>query len=258
MRRETFPVSGPLRIELKLPAGEVDIEAVETTEAVVELEPLRDAERAVENARVELRGDELRVEVRDRRVSSAEVRVHVTAPVGSALSSSTASADVSTRGRLGAADLKTASGDLELEQVAALRVKAASGDVSAEHVTGDARVQIASGDVELKRLLGQAEIASASGDVRIGQAEKALTVKTASGDQEIDSVAGGRVELASASGDVRLGIRKGSRVFIDARSASGEVESELNVTDEPEEDESPLVELKVTTMSGDIRLVRAP
>jgi hypothetical protein len=30
------------------------------------------------------------------------------------------------------------------------------------------------------------------------------------------------------------------------------------MTDGPEDDESALVELKVTTMSGDIRLLRAP
>jgi DUF4097 and DUF4098 domain-containing protein YvlB len=258
VRREAFAVSGPLRLELKVSAGEIEVEAVETAEAAVELEPLRNGEQAVEEARIELRGDELRVEVGKRRFSTAEVRVHVIAPVGSTLSSATASADLSARGGLGEAELKTASGDVELERVAALRAKAASGDVAVERVDGDVRVQIASGDLKLGHALGPVEVSSASGDVHVGEASAGLKVQTASGDQEIDSVAGGRVELTSASGDVRVGIRRGSRVFIDARSASGEVESELEMTDGPEDDESPLVELKVTTMSGDVRLVRAP
>jgi DUF4097 and DUF4098 domain-containing protein YvlB len=258
MRRETFPVSGPLRLVLKVSAGEVEIEAVESPEAVVELEPIRNADQAVEEARVELRGDELRVEVRDRRFSSAEVRLRVTAPTGSALSSATASADLTARGTLGEAELKTASGDVELERVGALSVKSASGDVEAERVDGDARIQIASGDVQLERVAGRTEIASASGDVHVGEAEGPLDVRTASGDQEIDSVAGGRVELRSASGDVRVGIRQGLRVFVDVRSASGDVDSELDVGDDPGEDDGPLVELQVMTMSGDVALVRAP
>jgi DUF4097 and DUF4098 domain-containing protein YvlB len=256
MRRETFPVAGPLRLDLKLSAGEIDVEAVDTGEAVVELETLRGDERVVEEARVELRGDELRVEVRDRK-STAEVRLRVAAPSGSALTVATASADLATRGRFAEAELKSASGDLELEHVAALRVKSASGDVRAGEVDGEARVQIASGDVELARVAGDAEIAAASGDVRVGEAEGDVKVQSASGDQRVDSVSAGRVELTSASGDVRVGIRRGSRVFVDARSASGDVESELEIGDEPGDDEGPLVELKVTTMSGDIELVRA-
>jgi DUF4097 and DUF4098 domain-containing protein YvlB len=257
MRRETFPVSGPLRLEVKVPAGEVEVEALETDEAVVELEPLRNGERAVEEATVELRGDELRIEVHGRRFFSAEVRLHVTVPTGSTLSSDTASADLSARGRLGRADVKTASGDVELEQVDALSVKAASGDVEVERVEGDVRMQIASGDVELAHVGGAAEIASASGDIHVGEAGTALKVRSASGDQRVDSVAQGRVDLTSASGDVRIGVRKGASVWIDARSASGEVESELDVGDTPADDEGAAVELKVTTMSGDVEVVRA-
>jgi DUF4097 and DUF4098 domain-containing protein YvlB len=256
VRRETFAVSGPLNLDVKVPAGEVEIEAAETGEAIVELEPLGGSEQAVEEARIELRGDELRIEVRERR-GRGDVRLRVTAPPGSALGSATASADVTARGPLGDAELKTASGDLELERVAALRVKAASGDVAVGQVEGEARVQIASGDVELGQVRGQAEIASASGDVHVGEAEAGLKVQTASGDQEIGSVTEGRVELQSASGDVRVGIRRGSGVFVDVRSASGDVESELEFGDEPAGDDGPVVELKVTTMSGDVQLVRA-
>jgi hypothetical protein len=257
MRRETFAVTGPLRLELKLPAGELEIEAAETDEAVVELEPLGNGEEAVEDARVELRGDELRVEVRERRSSSALVRVRVTAPAGSALSAATASADLSAHGPLGDAELKTASGDVELERVAGLRVKAASGDVEVRHVEGDARIQTASGDLDLAEVAGAIEIASASGDVHVGRAGAAVEVRTASGDQHVDDVSEGRAELTSASGDVRVGIRRGSGVWIDARSATGDVTSELEVGDEPGERGGPVVELRVTTMSGDVEIVRA-
>ena len=37
MRRETFDITGPLALDIRVPSGEVEIEAAEGTEAVVEL-----------------------------------------------------------------------------------------------------------------------------------------------------------------------------------------------------------------------------
>ena len=84
-----------------------------------------------------------------------------------------------------------------------------------------------------------------------------FTVRTASGDQELRSVVEGKVELASASGDIRVGIKRGSRLWVDARSMSGDVSSELEVGDEASGQDGPLVELQVTAMSGDVSVVRA-
>ena len=191
------------------------------------------------------------------RGSSAEVRLVVRAPEGSTLLARAGSADVRTRGRLGDTELKLASGDAALDRVGALKAKLASGDLEARHVDGEARIESASGDVELAQLAGEGEIASASGDVHVVEAASGLKRRTASGDQSLDSVREGRVDLTSASGDIRVGIRKGSRLWVDARSSSGDVESELEVGDAPSDVEGPLVELQVTAMSGDVQVVRA-
>ena len=106
-------------------------------------------------------------------------------------------------------------------------------------------------------MAGDARVDSASGDVELGEAGGGVTVRTASGDQEVRSVAEGKVELASASGDIRVGIKQGSRLWVDARSMSGDVTSELEVGDEEPGEDGPLVELKVTAMSGDVQVVRA-
>jgi DUF4097 and DUF4098 domain-containing protein YvlB len=238
MRRETFPAPGPLRLDLSLPAGEIELEA-ETgadAEAVVELELMRGSEAAVEEARVELRGDELLVRVDH---PNAEVRLRLQVPEGSALRAKTASGDVRTRGRLGDTEVKSASGDVKLDAVGSLEAKIASGDLEVAQVDGDARVDSASGDVEL------------------GESRGGVTVRTASGDQQLRRVVEGRVELTSASGDIRVGIKQGSRLWVDARSMSGDVSSELEVGDEVPGDDGPLVELQVTAMSGDVQVVRA-
>ena len=236
MRRETFAAPGPLRLDLSLPAGEIELDAAPVAEAVVELELVRGSEAAVEEARVELRGDELVVKVDH---SHAEVRLRLQVPEGSALQAKTASGDVRARGRLGDADVKSASGDVKLDAVGSLEAKLASGDLEVAHVAGAARVD------------------SASGDVDLGETAAGVNVRTASGDQQVGSVAEGKVDLSSASGDIRVGIKRGSRLWVDARSMSGEVSSELEVGEDVPGDDGPLVELQVTAMSGDVQVVRA-
>ena len=88
-------------------------------------------------------------------------------------------------------------------------------------------------------------------------AESSLEVSTASGDQRIDEVASGRVTLKSASGDLRVGVRRGVAVWVDATSMSGGTTSDLDLGAEPSGAEGPTVEVKATTMSGDVQIVRA-
>lgn len=248
MRTERFQTPGPLRLRVDAPSGEVELETVSGTETVVQLEGSEDA---VEAARVELRprgdGHELVVETHPRsgfptlRLSSNDVSVRVESPVGADVEVSTASGDVEGRGRFGKVEIDTA-----------------SGDVSFEEISGDAQARTASGDVEIGRLSGTGKVQSASGDVEIGEAAASLKVQTASGDQEIGSVASGKVSLQSASGDISVGIKRGSQVWIDARSMSGSTTSELEVGDSPPSGDGPTVEVRATAMSGDITVRRAP
>ena len=139
-----------------------------------------------------------------------------------------------------------------------LEVKVASGDVEFEDVSGEAGVNTASGDVRLDRV-GTAKINSASGDVRIDESAEGADVNTASGDVAIDSVVSGDVRINSASGDIEVGIAKGSRLWVDAQTLSGDTSSELDLESGStiETDDGPLVELKARSMSGDISIKRA-
>ena len=98
---------------------------------------------------------------------------------------------------------------------------------------------------------------SASGDVTVGEAEHDVKIRTASGDVELRSVVRGRVDVQSASGDVQIGIRQGSSVYIDASSMSGDMSSELDVSDTPPESGGPSVDFRARTMSGDVTVRRA-
>jgi len=270
VRRETFSTPGPLRLDLRLPSGEMVVETVDGDETTVELDGATDREdvrEVIENARIEIRprgsGHEVIVDVERKRFrlfdfGRSGLVLRVVAPHGAEVDLATASADARGRGRFGALEAKTASGDLEFAEVAGrVKVSSASGDVSLDEIGGDATVSTASGDLRIGRVAGEALLRSASGDVTVDEAEGSVTVQTASGDQHIGSAASGRVTMQSASGDQHIGIRRGTHVHIDAKTMSGDTSSELDVGDEPVSGDGPALALRATAMSGDIRIVRA-
>jgi DUF4097 and DUF4098 domain-containing protein YvlB len=288
MRTETFQTPGETRLDIRLGAGEVRLETAEVQETTVVLEPLRDNEAtsaAIENARVELRdrgdGHEVVIDVRDRGrgfgfSKGAEVLVAVTSPDGTSVETKSGSADVEGHGRFGSVEVETGSGDVEFSEITRdVNVNAASGDVqlgsiggnarvntasgesTIRSVGGDAKINSASGDVIIREVHGELSVNSASGDVLVREASSSVGVNTASGDQEIGAVSSGKVTLKSASGDLKVGIREGSTLWVDARSRSGEVTSELPVSELPPDGNGPTVELRANTMSGDITVARA-
>jgi DUF4097 and DUF4098 domain-containing protein YvlB len=262
MRRESFETPGQLRLSVRVPSGRIDLDAVEGTETVVELEGSPEIE---EDARIEIRqrreGHEVTVVVEDRglfRRFRGEVRARVSAPPGADVEVSTASADVEGRGEFGALEVNTASGDVAFDQVGGdAQVNSPSGDVKLTRVQGALTVNTASGDLEVGYIGGNGKVRSASGDVSIDEADASLKIQTASGDLQAGSVREGDVVLQTASGDIEVGVKKGSKLWIDARSMSGETSSEFDVGDAPPDGEGPLVEIRATAMSGDITVNRA-
>jgi DUF4097 and DUF4098 domain-containing protein YvlB len=263
MRRETFETPGPLALDIRVPSGEIEIEAVEGSETVVELSASPELE---EEARIELRprrdGHELSVVIEKRsgffRGLREEVRLRVSAPPGTDVEVSTASADTEGRGEFGKVDVNTASGDVSFDKATGdVAINSASGDLKMEEIGGGLTVNTASGDVELGRLEGDGKIRSASGDVQLEEANASIKVQTASGDVQVGSVREGDVVLQTASGDIEVGIKKGSKLWIDAKSMSGETTSDLEIGDAPPDGDGPMVEVRATAMSGDITVKRA-
>ncbi len=241
MRAETFHTPGEVSLRVRIPAGRVDIETTEADETRVEIESDSDVEEA---AVVTARGGEVVVEIEERRLlflrTAPQARVRVTCPRGTRLVFKGVSTDLAVRGETGNAEIKTVSGDVELGRVDGdLELKSVSGDAAADAVAGRATVQ------------------TVSGDIRLGEVGGPVTAQSVSGDQRVGAVAEGAVTLKSVSGDMHVGIRPGSRLWVDAKSVSGDTSSELAVGETPVNGEGPLVELRATAMSGDIRIVRA-
>lgn len=247
MREHTFEIPADPRLTVSVPAGAIEVDAQPGSEAFVRLTPIADDEasrEAIERAHVELHGNELVVKVKDKLFrfgDQPEIRAEVRCPEGTKAQLHAASADIRARGRLADTKAHVASGDVALERVEGrLEVHSASGNVETRFVGGDVEVHTASGDADLTRTEGAVELRSASGDVTIGDA------------------GGGPIRVHSASGDVRIGVRPGRRVAVDVRTVSGEARSEIPLDGSGgDDDDAPLVEIKVNGVSGDVDIHRA-
>jgi Putative adhesin len=279
---KTFQTPGPLLLSVRVPAGSIEVETTDGDQTEVDLEPFGDALRlgehvtveldsttreVIDEARVELLdrpggGHELVVEIAERRFlvfsTAPRVRVHIRCPHGADLDVKTVAADLRTEGSLGTASVKTVSGEVTLPVLAGdARVKAVSGDIRIMQAEGGVEAQTVSGDVTAHAAGGDVSITTVSGDLRIDEAGRSVTTKSVSGDQFIGAVTAGAM-CQSVSGDVYVAIPRGLQVYIDANSRSGDVSSELDPSEgDLAAEGGQVAELRIKTMSGDIRIARA-
>lgn len=265
--QKTFAIDGPVEVDVRLAAGEIEIDP--TADGSVEVELIahdEDSQRLVDDARVELHDHTLTVDVPNKRggfnwgmmFGRQGITCRIRCPRSSGLSAKTKSADVVIRGTVGGLNVTGASGDVQAMRVeGGVNIRTASGDTRIEEVLGGVNIQTASGDVEIESVRGPLNVASASGDVTIGAAYDNVNVNTVSGDQEHSAVMRGQVHAQSVSGDVTVAVRRGSKVFLDCNTVSGDTSSELELLGDEPAGDGPLVEIRAKTVSGDIRITRA-
>ncbi len=267
----TFDTPGSVSLQIKLPSGRVVVTTADEPKTTVEVVALgRRGQDAIEE--IEITMDErsgrhvVRVEQRDRfrwgpiQITwGGDFECRVTCPPGTDLELSGASTNVRVDGELGEVSARTASGDIRLQGVVGpLQVKTASGDVFVGVVGGQGAIATVSGDVGIERIDAALTARAVSGDITIGSIAAELGISTTSGDVDLKAVLDGDVRVQTVSGDVRVGVARGTRVWVDAASVSGRLESELGLDDEQaDETEGGIVPLHVKTVSGDVSVVRA-
>jgi hypothetical protein len=268
--QKSFEVQGPVELDVRLTSGDIEVDP--TLDGRVDVELIahdEESQRLVDAARIELSPHGHRptvvVDVPQKRgftltlFGRSGIECRIRCPHDSGLAVRTKSADVLARGTLGGLNVSTASGDIEVDQVSGgVNVKSASSDFSAREIGSGVNIQTASGDIDITVARGPVNVTSVSGDISIGEAYDNVNANSVSGDQDHGAVMQGVVAAHSVSGDVTVAVRRGSRAFLDCSTVSGETSSELEMTGEAPAGESPFVEIRAKTVSGDIRITRAP
>ncbi|HET8558892.1 MAG TPA: DUF4097 family beta strand repeat-containing protein [Marmoricola sp.] len=272
MTEHTFTTPEAIELYVELGSGSLTTRAGSTDETRVAITGPR-----AEDFEVEQRGRTISVIAPRQRFGfgNDQHTVEVTLPTGSDLTGKIGSADTLAEGSYRTVKLKVGSGDVEIETTTGPTVvESGSGDVTCAHVEGDLRVKSGSGDVDLGEVLGTAGISTGSGDVLLGRAvgkamlktgsgdlqvqrmETDLQLSTASGDLLVRQALRGRLTVKSASGDMLVGVPDGTPVWTDISTVTGSVSSNLPSTGKPAEGQDH-VEVRATTVSGDVRLQRA-
>lgn len=237
MAEHRFQTPEPVELEVRIATGRIEVVTVDRDESVVTLEG---SDRMLEQTTVDLQGRRLVVEFRGRK--HGKLRVRAAVPHRSEANLVTAAADMDLRGRLASLDTKSASGDLVV-----------SGEIER-----NADLKTVSGDVELQAVGGDLDVKTISGDVHATSVGGSVTAKSVSGDVRVDSVREGHVEVQSVSGDIAVGVAPRTNLDVDAGSVSGDLASEVPLGSEPTgTGDGPTVVVRGRTVSGDFKVFRA-
>jgi hypothetical protein len=258
----TFETPGRTTIRVSIPAGRVSMRSGATAQTRIRVRGLDEGDPDAPRVEADRHGEESVIMVEapeSRRLwRRRDYHVDIDCPDGSSVEASTASADVEGLGRFGEVRVNTASGDVRLGRVGGeLRFHAASGDLAVEEVDGRVDAKTASGDVRVGRAGDEVRVTTASGDVRVAIGEGAVHARTASGDQTVEVLTAGPVWMDTVSGDLSVGIVPGVDVWLDLQSLSGNTVSELSPSEAPARDTGEVVEIRMRSLSGDLRIHRA-
>jgi len=260
MEPTTYETPGPVHLEIRVPSGDVSVQAAAISQTTLEIS----GERSPDEISVvfEAAGDGHRLVVEQRKrgqfgwTRGRDLNVRVTVPDGSHVQVAGGSTDLNAQGTIGSLSFHSGSGDANIEHVVGdAEAKVASGDLHIETVGGTLSFHSASGDVTAGVVVGRAMARTASGDVKIATVTSKAKVTTVSGDIALSSLlAGGSASLQAVSGDIVVGVPRGTNVFLDLSSVSGSTSSDLPVSDSPSGEAGGTEDSEITaaTVSGDI------
>jgi DUF4097 and DUF4098 domain-containing protein YvlB len=163
--------------------------------------------------------------------------MEVMVPVGTRVSASSISGDVSVRGVRGEVEASSVSGDIAASEITRrARLNSVSGSVVADRIEGDVVANGVSGGVTLTDVDGDLEVQTVSGAIRL-RGIRSANVKSNSvsgrvsyeGSFERD----GRYDFNSFSGAINLGLPANASGSLGIQTFSGSIDSDFAITMQP-------------------------
>jgi DUF4097 and DUF4098 domain-containing protein YvlB len=250
-----FTVGDRARLEVEIAAGDVKVRTAPHDAVVLTIDTADPSQ--VEIIQV---GDSISVRHLGRWGRKRHVVVVAEVPEGADIRIITVSADVRLDGRLGATQARTVSGNIGIERIDRGNLDSTSGDLHLTTSDGALNVSTVSGNVSVGQIRGRLTASLTSGDLRVDLVDGDVEVSTMSGDVAIGRCDGDSLSVKSVSGDLAIGLPSGIRVEPDISTLSGSTS-----LPKPSKDSFGAgfgetrrrVRLRLRTVSGDIRLLRA-
>lgn len=276
-----FDTPRPIAVMVALDAGSVRLVAGDGADTVVDVRPgseSREADvRAAERTRVEFSNGVLLVKGPKERPlfgTGSSIDVDIALPAGSEVRGTAGAGQFSLRGTFGECAIRTATGDIQVERAAGVRLTSGFGEVTLGRADGRAEVAAASGEIRLGTVTGSASVQNSNGAVNLGEIGGALgvkasngtvtvehaaadvTVRTANGAIRVGELVRGAAVLETGAGAIEFGIREGTAAFLDMRTRAGSVSQPLTeVRDAGDAKET--LKVRARAGMGDIAVRRA-
>ncbi|MBU1226711.1 MAG: DUF4097 domain-containing protein [Actinobacteria bacterium] len=254
-RIERFEIAGTPAIQVRVASGAVRLTEGDAGKVVVHLDG-KDSE--IERYRVEQIGDLVQIEPEGGwRMVNPSIRITIETGVPPEVRVKSASGEVTATGELAHLQVDTASGSVRVDRVSGdASIRSASGDVKIGSVEGFLKATVASGDVQAGVVKGGADLKLASGDAKITIAEGGIKMKSASGDLLVGNLRDGDFEAKSLSGDVTVGIPAGRTLEVRLDALSGKLTTEFPVRQDRDDHaaDGGVSIISIKTISGDVTL----
>jgi len=247
-------ISGDIKV-MTWDRAEVKIDALKISKA----SSLSKAEENAQNVKIEVseEGNTLRIETDYPKMTFKSLKVSVnfdlTVPSQASVDIGSVSGDIGMLKIGGNAKVQAVSGDLLFEDIAgSLKANSVSGNVEVVGAAKGAGCESVSGDVEVQNVNGDVYLKTVSGEISAVQVKGSVEAETVSGDVELDGVtegrkieakslsgevryrgdiySDGRYNFKSHSGDITLVIPADSSFDIDAKTFSGDIDSQFDIT----------------------------
>lgn len=270
MSTSSFPVSGPIDLQVRVGYGTLAVRADEdVSAATVSLTPRDPDSDYVRRTVVEMRNSTLVVQgpkprgtvfdipIFGRASQRDALDVEITVPAGTTMKLGSWGADVVVTGRAGSADVSSGSTTITIEHVDGdLRLRYGSGPAQVQRVSGSVQVRSGSGSVTFGEVAGSIDVGCGSGTLDVGVAGGRVRMRTGSGQASIGA-AGGDVDITSGSGGLSVGLRKGQPARLDVVTGAGQLRSDLPIENDAPPNTARAITIRARTGSGDVRIFRA-